>query len=55
MAFMNYFLGHRKYNSETKVNFDPKYNCQYHLLSSVPNLQNTLQQGIDIFEKYFER
>ena len=41
------------YTSQIIVIFDPNYNCHYHLLSAVPNLQNTLQQGIDIFENIF--
>jgi hypothetical protein len=40
-------------NSETMVNFEPKFNCKYDLSSSVCKWQNTFQQGVDIIRKTF--
>ena len=35
-----------RHNSETMDNFEPKYNRQYNLTSSVRNWQNTFQQSV---------
>ena len=35
-----------RHNSETIDNFEPKYNRQYNLTSSVRNWQNTFQQSV---------
>jgi len=40
---------------ETMVNFEPKWNCPYHLSSFVPKWYSICQQGVVIIRKYVQR
>jgi hypothetical protein len=43
-----------RYNMETIVNFEPKSNCEYHLSTSLRNLHDTFQEGVDIFSERYD-